>query len=302
MTDKCDKKESSKTPPLEIRNNTDACRNIEDALRESEKKYRFLAEKMTDIVWIGDMSLRSTYVSPSIEATLGFTPEERLAQSIEEQLTPASMAYAAELLARELLLEQEGKADPNRTLTVELEYCHKDGSTRWLENILNGIRDEKGVLIGIHGVSRDVTRRRKAEEALKESEASLKSYMENAPDGIYMSGLDGTFLYGNRKSEEIVGYRREEMIGKNFLEAGLLSEKELNRAIELLKDNLEGKPTGPDEFELIAKGGRPVPVEINTSVVQCGDRKVSLGFVRDITDRKKAETALRESEKNTGSL
>ncbi len=298
MTDRNDEKESSRTvlpsnPPKSISSG----RHAEDALRESEKKYRFLAEKMTDIVWIQDMNLRTTYVSPSIEAVLGFTPEERVAQRVEEQLAPASMAFIADLLAKELLLEQDGKADPNRTLTVELEYYHKDGSTRWLESILSGIRDDRGILIGLHGVSRDITRRRKAEDALKESEALLKSCLENAPDGIYMSDLEGTFLYGNRKSEEIIGYRREEVIGKNFLEAGLLSERDLNRAIELLKASLEGRPTGPDEFELIAKGGQRVPVEINTSVVQYKDQKVALGFVRDLTDRKKAETALRESEK-----
>jgi len=297
MTDKRDKKQPSKTPPSRQKNKIGAYRNDVNALRESEKKYRFLAERMTDIVWIQDMNLRTTYVSPSIEKTLGFTPEERVVQRVEEQLTPASMAVAADILAKELLLEQEGKADPNRTLTIDLEYYHKDGSTRWLENILSGIRNENGVLIGIHGVSRDITRRREAEEALKESEALLKGYLDNAPDGIYMSDLQGTFLYGNRKSEEIIGYRREEMIGKNYLDMGLLSENDLNRAIELLKANLEGKSTGPDEFELIAKGGRRVPVEINTSVVQYGDKKVAFGFVRDITDRKKVETALRESEK-----
>ena len=297
MTGKTGEKEPSKTTLPSSQNSADDCRNTEAALRESEKKYRLLTEKMTDIVWIQDMNLRTTYVSPSIKTTLGFTPEERYAQRVEEQLTPASMAAVADLMAKELLLEQEGKAAPNRILTFDLEYYHKDGSTRWFENIISGIRDEKGVLIGIHGVSRDITRRRKAEEALKESEALLKSYMENAPDGIYMSDLEGVFLYGNRKSEETVGYCREEMIGKSFLEAGLLCEEDLNRVIELLKANLDGRRTGPDEFELIARGGRRVPVEINTSVVQYGDRKVSLGFVRDITDRKKAETALRESEK-----
>ena len=297
MTDGTGEKGPSKATSLSPHNSIDDCLNTENALRESEKKYRLLAEKMTDIVWIQDMNLRTTYVSPSIKTTLGFTPEERYAQKVEEQLTPASMAAVADLMVKELLLEQEGKADPNRTLTVELEYYHKDGSTRWIENIISGIRDEKGVLVGIHGVSRDVTRRRKAEEALKESESLLKSYLETAPDGIYMSDLDGTFLYGNRKSEEIVGHRREELIGKNFLETGILSERDLTRAIGLLKDNLEGRHTGPDEFELIAKGGRRVPVEINTSVVQYEGQKVTLGFVRDITDRKKAETALRESEK-----
>ena len=104
MTDKRDKKQPSKTPPSRYKKKIGAYRNDVNALRESEKKYRFLAERMTDIVWIQDMNLRTTYVSPSIEKTLGFTPEERVVQRVEEQLTPASMAVAADLLAKELLL------------------------------------------------------------------------------------------------------------------------------------------------------------------------------------------------------
>jgi PAS domain S-box-containing protein len=145
-------------------------RQAEKALQESEAKYKFLADKMTDIVWIQDMNLRTVYVSPSIETALGFSPEERIAQDVHEQLTPTSMSIALDVMAKELALEQQGNADPERKITIELEYYHKDGSTRWFENILSGIRNTQGVLTGIHGVSRDITRRRQAEQALRESE------------------------------------------------------------------------------------------------------------------------------------
>jgi len=88
-----------------------------------------------------------------------------LAQDVPEQLTPASLALALDALEREILLERQGQADPQKTLIIELEYCHKDGYTHYLQNILGGIRDYKGTLIGIHGVSRDITRRKKAENA-----------------------------------------------------------------------------------------------------------------------------------------
>ena len=111
-----------------------------------------------------------------------------------------------------------------------------------------------------------------------------------------MSDLEGNFLYGNRKCEEIIGYRREELIGKNFLELNILPEKSLNKAAQLLQANIEGKSTGPDEIELISKEGRLIPVEINTSVVQRMGQRIVLAFVRDITERKQAEEDLRKSE------
>jgi PAS domain S-box-containing protein/putative nucleotidyltransferase with HDIG domain len=113
--------------------------------------------------------------------------------------------------------------------------------------------------------------------------------LEYAPDGVYMSDLEGNFLYGNRKCEEIIGYRREELIGKNFLELNILSENSLNKAAQLLQANMEGKPTGPDEIDLIRKEGLLIPVEINTSVVQRMGQVSVLAFVRDITERKQAE-------------
>jgi diguanylate cyclase (GGDEF)-like protein/PAS domain S-box-containing protein len=108
--------------------------------------------------------------------------------------------------------------------------------------------------------------------------------------------LDGNFLYGNSKSEEIIGYRREELIGKKFLELNLLTENSLNKAIQMLQENMKGKSTGPDEIGLVSKEGRLIPVEINTSLVRRMGQEIVLGFVRDITDRKRVEEALRESE------
>jgi PAS domain S-box-containing protein len=134
--------------------------------------------------------------------------------------------------------------------------------------------------------------RKRAEENLRESEALFRSYLENAPDGIYMSDLEGNFLYGNSKCEEIIGYRREELIGKNFLELNILSEDSLSKAVRILRANTEGKSTGPDEVELISKEGRRIPLEVSTSVVPHMGQRISLSFVRDITERRKAEKQL----------
>jgi len=148
----------------------------------------------------------------------------------------------------------------------------------------------------------DITSRKHAEEELRESEELFRNYLENAPDGVYMNDMKGNFIYGNRKCEEILGYRREELIGKNFLELNILPEQSLNKAVQLLQENTKGKPTGPDELELISKEGRLIPVEINTSVVQRLGQGIVLAFVRDITERKQVEEVLRASEERFRSV
>jgi PAS domain S-box-containing protein len=144
--------------------------------------------------------------------------------------------------------------------------------------------------------------RKLAEEALRVSEELFRSYLEYAPDGVYMSDLEGNFLYGNLKCEEIIGYRREELIGKNLLELNILPEKYLNKAAQLLQVNMQGKSTGPDEIDLISKKGRLIPVEINTNVVQRMGQRIVLSFVRDISERKQAEEKLKQSEERYRSI
>jgi len=141
----------------------------------------------------------------------------------------------------------------------------------------------------------EYSERKQVEKALRESEENLKKYMESAPAGVYINDLRGTFLYGNKRAEELTGYPREELIGKSFLKLNLLSEKDIIKAGKALALSIAGKSTGPDEFELLRKDGSHIWVEINTvPLKEAGGKKVVVGFVRDITERKKAEEALRD--------
>ncbi|MDD2275960.1 MAG: response regulator [Smithellaceae bacterium] len=148
-------------------------RLAEQKLRENEKRYKLLTEKMTDIVWISDMNLKTLYVTPSVQSVLGFSQEERMHQAVEQQITPESLSRGLEAMAAELALEKQALGDPTRLATLLLEYYHKDGSTRWMETIISGLRDDQGVLTGLHGVSRDVTKRKKAEEEKQKLEERL---------------------------------------------------------------------------------------------------------------------------------
>ncbi|MEJ2658673.1 MAG: PAS domain-containing protein [Desulfobacterales bacterium] len=146
-------------------------KQTERALRESEGKFRFLAEKMVDIVWTIDRDLQTTYVSPSIENVLGFTPEERKQQSLKEMITPESLQKVQIKFLEELQIDKQGNADPDRSIAIEVEYYCKDGSTVWMENIVKAIRDPGGEVVGMHGVSRDITDRKDMEEKLLKAHA-----------------------------------------------------------------------------------------------------------------------------------
>jgi len=134
------------------------------------------------------------------------------------------------------------------------------------------------------------------QRTLRESEERFKTLFEYAPEAYYLNDFEGCFIDSNRKAEDLLGYKREELIGKNFFELDLLSGKELQKVTKRLAENMNGKPTGPDEFTLKKKNGRQVIVEISTIPIIIGGQDIVVGVARDITERKRSAEALRESE------
>lgn len=149
-------------------------KKAEEALRASEAKFRFLSENMADVAFTVDMNLRTTYVSPSIEKILGFTPEERKIQPVEEQISPPCLKRVFETLTNELESEKTEAVDPDRSRIMTLDFYHKDGSIKSLETNIRSIRDGQGEVTGFYGLSRDITENRKAEEEQKKTLESLR--------------------------------------------------------------------------------------------------------------------------------
>ena len=141
---------------------------------------------------------------------------------------------------------------------------------------------------------KDITERKRAEKELKDSEEYLKILFDYAPDAYYISDLKGKFIDGNKAAERLMGYKKEELIGKSFLKLKLLSLADISKAAKALAKNIMGQPTGPDEFVLNRKDNSKVIVEISTYPVKIKERTLVLGIARDITERKRAEEETRQ--------
>jgi len=258
---------------------------IEDVLKESEEKYRLIIENSVDMIFTLNEKGEFLYLSPAFQRVMGYELSQMQGHPFQSFIHPDDVLTVEQAL-RDCI--EMGK------ITSGLEYRIKypSGDWCWHTTSCNRVLDKNGSFLHLVWIARDIAERRQAEDALRESEEQFRSSLENAPDGVFMNDLEGKFLYGNRRCEEIIGYKREELIGKNFLELNILPENSLARAAEILQDNINGKSTGPDELDLIRKDGRLVPVEINTTVVQGKGQAVVLAFVRDITERKLAEKNL----------
>lgn len=272
-------------------------KKAEKALEESERKYKLIAEKMTDIVWMTDLNMKLLYISPSVKTVLGFSVEEAMQGNILRYLTRDSLAVAINTNVRELTMEARGQGDPDRTVSLVLEYTHRDGSTRWMETVISGIRNEKGLLTAIHGLSRDITGRKRAEDALAKSEEKYRTIIESIEDGYAEIDLKGNFLFVNGALCEIDGYSRDELMKLNYRD--IMDEENAHKVYaEYHKAYVTGESQNDFEYEIITKDGIKKYLETSVKPIKDADNHVIAfrGIVRDRTHRKLADEKLRKSQ------
>ncbi len=144
------------------------------SLWRSEHQYRLLAENAHDVIFVLDMDLNYTYVSPSVKLLRDYEPSEVIGRPAAATLTRESWELAAAIVAEEIAQEQNGKAGMPRSRTIELEMQRRDGTTVWTEVKVSLLRDENGRPTGILGVTRDITERKRGRDALARSFENLR--------------------------------------------------------------------------------------------------------------------------------
>ena len=268
----------------------------EMALQNSEKKYRDILENMSDVIWNTDLNFKTNYVSPSVVKMYGDSIEDYLKRTLEEKFPLNALNEINLLLSEELEKEKDLKCDKNRTRTIELEHYRADGTLIWVSMHIAFLHDENGKIIGFQGVTRDISARKKAEAALLASELRYRRLFEAAKDGVIILDASSAVIVDvNPYLLKLLGYSKEQLLGKAIWEIGLFNDTVLNKNNFLeLKQN---EYIRYEDLPLQTFDGRLINVEFVSNVYLVSDQKVIQCNIRDITERKLIAAALFESEK-----
>ncbi len=278
-------------------------KQMEEATQKSNERYQLFADNVSDVIFIRDMNLRFTYISPSVEKMTGYTVEEAMALTMAEAYTPHSVELATKAFIEELSREKAGQSDPSRVHTIELEGYRKDGSKMWTEARMRFLRDSNGHPTGMLGVSRDITGRKRAEEALRESEKRYKQLFNHAPAGIYeLDFSEQRFITVNDVMCEYTGYSEEEFLRMSPYD--ILSEDGKALYAQRVKNLMVGENISESvEYKIARKDGEELWVALNINpVYENGKVKGVTVVVHDITERHNVEQKLKQSEKRLRSL
>ncbi len=279
-------------------------READTALKESEKRYRILAENASDVIWIMDMDLKFTYVSPSTVRLVGYTPEEVLTrQTLQPFVTPACLDSVTKALAEELANEGKPSMDPQRSRLLVLEMISKDTGTVWVEIKASFLRDAGGKPIGVLGVARDITERRKTLRSLEESEKRYRLLAENVNDVIWTMDKGGRLTYVSPSVSRLSGYSVDEAMAMPIREAfapeSAAKVKKSVRELPQAGSSTEQRRDITTELELKRKDGSTTWTETSMSPVLGPDGAGVgwIGMTRDITERRRAAQQQLDSEK-----
>jgi two-component system cell cycle sensor histidine kinase/response regulator CckA len=262
---------------------------IRRELVEREELFHLISENAADMIAIVDMEGKRLYNSLSYHRVLGYSPEELQASSSFEQIHPDD---------RERV--KKAAADARRTgigRTLEYRLRHKDGTWLWLESTSSVIQNARGEPEKLIIVNRDISERKKTEEALRQSEAGFRSVVQDAPYGIYRASSTGQILQVNPALEKMLGYELQDELLKSELVTGIfLHSGEYERLTELLIRTNEIKDV---ETEWKRRDGTPI-------TVRCSGRRINDEngmpayfevFAEDVTEKRVLEKQLRMAQK-----
>ena len=254
----------------------------EDAMRESERKYRDLYDNAPDMYHSLDKDGIIIDCNETEAKMLGYKKEEIIGRPVTDFFTEESGRLFKKDFPR---LNEE-----NKLINIEREFVRKDGTV--LPAMLNVFTeyDKNGEFVKTRTISRDITALIQAENALRDSEKKYRNLVDNALVGIYKTNLKGDILYANKALVEMLEFDSlEEMMSVNVL----TTYKNPDDREELIKNLMRKNKINNLEIELITKTGKSKNIILNATL----EKDIVSGMMMDISERKKAEQALLESEK-----
>jgi PAS domain S-box-containing protein len=278
---------------------------IESAVRESESRYQLLAENINDVIWTLDIATqRFTYISPSVEKLRGFTVEEAMQQTMEDSVDPDSYAEIVRQLP--LWIEEfrgAGKAGPSRRDIVK--QSRKDGTWVRVEVISTLLKNDMGEIVEVLGVSRDVTDRVNAEEALRDVIQRYELVMDGSSAGLWDWDVVNKRTHFSTQWKAMRGFADDE-IGESETEwSTRIHPDDIRKVTATLQEHFLGHiPIFEKEYRVRCKDGSYIWILDRGKAVRDAKGKVvrMAGSEINITERKRADEALQGSEKKFRSL
>jgi len=266
-------------------------RRAEEKLRKSEERFREMAEHISEAFWLYDWDKREViYTSPAYESIWNRPIEDLYASEDEwnESVHPDDLEYARASFQQ---IVHTGGGEKR-----EYRIVRPDGSVRWVSDRGFAIKDENGLVVRIAGIAEDITERKRAEVALRESEERFRELAELMPETIFEVNLKGRLTFVNRNAYNYFGYTQADL-KRGLTSFDMIMPADRDRAKENAAKILSGERTGINEYTAIRKDGTTFPVMIHSAPIFKEGKPVGLrGFMIDITDRKTAEEERRKLE------
>lgn len=248
----------------------------------SEARYRAILEDQTEYINRCTPDGIITFVNDAYARLHGARRSDLIGKKHTDFMRKADLAYLQET--------REQLTPGNPFSTTEHPFLRDDGEEIWLQWRDRLIADQSGTIIGYQGVGRDITDRKRMEQALRESEDHFRTLAEKSPNMIFIN-QDGRIVYANEASEEIMGYTREEFYSNDFNFMDLIAPDYKSHIREQFGQHMQGIEIPPYESELITKDGRKLSAIHATRLINFAGSTAILGIVTDVTDRKQSEEA-----------
>ncbi len=272
-------------------------------LEASERRYRLLAEHVSDIIWTLSLdTMRFTYISPSVKRTRGFTPQKAMELGLDETLAPESMKRVTKALREELAKEGNETIDPERTRTIEIRQLCSNGEHAWAEATMTFIRNEEGRPVGILGVARDIVERKQAEEALNAEKERLSVTLQSIGDGVITTDRMGRITLINRIASKLTGWTEPEALGMPLENVFPIMDnrtrQQYENVVERFADGKKIADFGGDTVLISRDGNEYIIAESGAPILDAERSIIGLVLVfRDITENKMMENELLKIEK-----